>query len=96
MMVRRHLLRFCVALVLLVAANQTPCIADSQADADKRQHQDLLDQEKRLLEENDKLQQDLLVLKREINEKVDKLESAQDKLDRVRHQLITVRMKLMP
>jgi predicted nucleic acid-binding Zn-ribbon protein len=95
----QHLVCSCSALALLVAS-QTPCLADDRIDSaradDDRQHRDLLDQEKRLLQQNDELQRDVLDLKKAINEKVDKLESAQGKLDRVRHQLITVRMKLMP
>lgn len=62
----------------------------------KRSEWTLLDQEKWLLQDNDSLQRDIDHLKIEVEERLRKISLAQKKLDKVRHDLITVRMKLMP
>lgn len=56
----------------------------------------LIDQEKSLLQENDELRKDVDELKAQVNVRLRKISAAQDRLDKIRHDLITIKMKLLP
>ena len=70
-------------------------MADTVSD-EQRQRFDLEDQEKQLLRDEDRLKQDVDQLKREIGVRLDKIDTAQRRLARINHDLITLRMKLLP
>ncbi len=94
--------RTIVASLILSAVALASTAMFAQADLDQqryeeeKQHNRLLDQEKWLLRESDSLQRDIYQLKDEVEVRLRKISAAQNKLDSINHDIITVRMKLMP
>lgn len=80
-----------ITLQLLAQAE----ISQSDWDAQQARNQ-LLDQEKYLLQEHDNLQKDIDELKQQVDARLRRISAAQTRLDKIRHDLITVKMKLLP
>ncbi|HEY9790017.1 MAG TPA: hypothetical protein V6D22_06450 [Candidatus Obscuribacterales bacterium] len=97
-MKRRWILGMFAIVISTVASLGHAAIADSSNDDPyaERQRLDLQDQEKQLLREEDRLKQDVDQLKRAIALRLDKVDIAQRRLERINHDLITLRMKMMP
>jgi septal ring factor EnvC (AmiA/AmiB activator) len=75
--------------------------ADNRDDSgrkwqENRQRYELVDEERALLKQSDQLTYEIMDLKRNINDLQKRLSMAQSKLDDVRYNLVSVKMKLMP
>ena len=82
--------------IVLFAQCALADMGDDQRYNAERQHNVLLDQENLLLREEGRLKQDVDQLKREVAARLEKIDIAQRRLDRINHNLITLRMKFLP
>jgi septal ring factor EnvC (AmiA/AmiB activator) len=96
-MKRSHWLSFLIVAGIVISATA----ADSDSRDDERWQSDratneLLERQKQLLDRQDKLAVQVQDLKKEINHLSTELSHSQSDLDEVRHELIILRVKLLP
>jgi hypothetical protein len=96
-MKRLHGLSFLIIAITVIGA--TAVDGDTRDDErwqSDRSTNDLLDRQKLLLDKQDKLAVYVQDLKKEINHLSTELSHSQSDLDEVRHELIILRVKLLP
>ncbi|MBX9666330.1 MAG: hypothetical protein K2X93_01875 [Candidatus Obscuribacterales bacterium] len=88
---------FLACVILLVTATALASAEISQQEWDAQQARNRwLDHEKQLLQEREEIRKDIDELRAQVDERVRKIAAAQVRLDRIRHDLITIKMKLLP
>lgn len=82
----------CNALIFCIICSQ----AKGQENDNRSQRYALMDAEKSLLAQQDDVSRQIAQLNFDINEKQKSLTSAHQRLESIRHQLISIQMKLLP
>ncbi len=94
-------INFALGLSVVLLAVLTASFAASDSDDRERRWQEdqtrysLIDQEKALLKESDSLSKEVFELKKTVNELLNALSKKEDRMESLKHQLITVQMKLL-
>jgi hypothetical protein len=81
--------------ILLIGFNKLASPGEDRGDDYYRQRDELIAAEKNLLRQEDAVSGEVFEVKRTINDLYKKLSSMQSQQDSLRHQIISVRMKLL-
>ena len=87
---------FVITMIVFSCRSADSDSRDDERWQNERATNDLLDRQKTLMEKQDKLAGHAQELKREINHLATELSHTQSDLDDVRHELIILRVKLLP